>query len=101
MASLPNTPFTDIEDFRVAVDAPVSTDLMTDIVVDLNYLLGVLSDGAASPQALIDTNCLTLRGPGVCLNVDNDADIAGTLTVGSFVVPETGLIFVNITPQAA
>lgn len=38
MASLPNTPFTDIDSARVAVDAPVSTDLMTDIVVDLNYL---------------------------------------------------------------
>lgn len=38
MASLPNTPFTDIDSARVAVDAPVSTDLMTDIVVDINYL---------------------------------------------------------------
>lgn len=38
MASLPNIPWTDIEDFRVAVDAPVSTDLMSDIVIDLNFL---------------------------------------------------------------
>lgn len=43
MASLPNAPFTDIEDFRVAVDAPVSQDLMTDIVVNENYLFAALS----------------------------------------------------------
>lgn len=38
MPLLPNTPWTDIDSVRVAVDAPVSTDLMTDIVINLNYL---------------------------------------------------------------
>ena len=38
MSALPSTPFTPIDSTRVAVDAPVSTDLMTDICVDLNYL---------------------------------------------------------------
>lgn len=38
MATLPSVPFVSIDSTRVAVDAPVSTDLMTDIGVDLNYL---------------------------------------------------------------
>ncbi len=86
MPGLPNTPFTDIEDFRVAVDAPVSTDLMTDIVVDLNYLLGVLTDGAATPQALVEMLNAIFHG---------DVEILGTLTVNSFEIPETGFMFVT------
>ena len=38
MPALPSVPFVSIDSARVAVDAPVSTDLMTDIAVDLNYL---------------------------------------------------------------
>lgn len=37
MSALPNSPFVSIDSARVAVDAPVSTDLMADIVIDLNY----------------------------------------------------------------
>ncbi len=61
MASLPEIPFTDIEDFRVAVDAPVSTDLMTDIVVDLNNLRSILTDGAAAVED-INANNVTVNG---------------------------------------
>lgn len=38
MALLPNAPFTQIDSARVAVDAPLSTDLITDIVVNENFL---------------------------------------------------------------
>lgn len=61
MASLPDSPWTDIEDFRVAVDAPVSTDLMTDIVVNLNYLytgLGLL--GGVNVQNITSTGTFTV-----------------------------------------
>ncbi len=95
MALLPNTPFTDIEDFRVAVDAPVSTDLMTDIVVDLNYLESILRDGAAAIAGII-TNTINIEGAGTALQVDNDVNIDGTLTVGNFVVDETPLVYSNI-----
>ncbi len=80
MASLPKTPFVDIDSTRVAVDAPVSTDLWQDTVVNENYLKAVLSDGAAAPQDI----------------VTNNVTITGTLTVGTFVVPETALIFLPL-----
>ncbi len=38
MPALPSTPFTSIDSARVAVDAPISTDLMTDFGVNFNYL---------------------------------------------------------------
>lgn len=89
MASLPSVPFTDIDDVRTAVDSPVSNDLWEDAVINLNYLKAVLSDGAAAPQDINAANAV----------FNDDVDVVGTLTVGSFVVPETALIFAGIDTE--
>lgn len=80
MALLPKIPWTDIDDTRVAVNAPVSTDLWTDTVIDLNYLKAVLTDGALAPQA-ITTATVVIKGIGTALTVDNNALISGNLQV--------------------
>lgn len=79
MASLPSVPWTDIEDFRVEVDAPVSTNLMTDIVVDLNYLKAVLTDGATAPQSIV-TDDITAEGN---VQVDGNLNVDGFIS-GNF-----------------
>lgn len=90
MALLPKIPWTDIEDFRVAVDAPVSTDLWTDTVVDLNYLKAVLTDGAAAPQPIV-TESIEIKGAGVAFQLDNDGNVDGNFNVnGTF---STGVFF--------
>ena len=92
MALLPKIPWTDIDDFRVAVDAPVSTDLWTDTVVDLNYLKAVLTDGALAPQAI---NCAVLTATGNS-TITGDLDVTGALTAGLFSDPNTALIFLAL-----
>lgn len=77
MALLPKVPWTDIDDSRVATDAPVSTDLWTDTVVDLNYLKAVLTDGAGAPQDINVANA-TVNGT---LTVTGNTDLQGTLDV--------------------
>lgn len=79
MALLPKIPWTDIDDSRVATDAPVSTDLWSDTVVDLNYLKAVLTDGAAAPQS-ISTKNVTANGT---LNVTGTGLFGGKLTVSA------------------
>jgi hypothetical protein len=86
MALLPKVPWTDIDDTRVAVDAPVSTDLWIDTVVDLNYLKATLTDGVLAPQNL-NINGLTVAAPSTFnddVQVNADVVITGTLTVGDF-----------------
>lgn len=86
MASLPKVPFTDIEDFRVAVDAPVSTDLMTDIVIDLNNLRSILRDGAAAVEDIVANNVNILGALDVTGNsqMDGDLQVDGTFSTGFF-----------------
>lgn len=79
MALLPKLPWTDIDDTRVAVDAPVSTDLWTDTVIDLNYLKSTLTDGAGASQ---NVNAALVTATG--LQVNGNANITGTLSVGVF-----------------
>lgn len=79
MALLPKTPWIDMDDARVATDAPVSTDLMTDLTVNENYLKAVLTDGAAAPQS-ISTKNITANGT---LTVTSTALIGGKLTVSA------------------
>lgn len=76
MATLPNFPFTDIQDTRVAPNAPVSTDLLTDFVVNCNYLKSAVDLLGGSVQAIFFANNtwtapagitkikVTMRGPG-------------------------------------
>lgn len=90
MALLPKVPWTDIDDFRVAVDAPVSTDLWTDTVVDLNYLKATLTDGVLAPQGIV-TNTITIAGAGTALTVTNNALVGGNLTVTGTL--STGVFF--------
>jgi len=98
MALLPKIPWTDIDDFRVAVDAPVSTDLWTDTVVDLNYLKAVLTDGAAAPQDINAANVNVNGDLGVTGNgsIGGDLDVTGALTVGFFSDVNTALIFIGL-----
>ncbi len=86
MASLPKIPFTDIDDTRVAVDAPVSTDLMTDIVVNGNYLKAVVTDGATAPQGIVASDIEVTGDLLVDGNADFEVDvnIDGVLSVGVF-----------------
>ena len=97
MALLPKVPWVDMDDARVATDAPVSTDLMTDISVNENYLKAVLTDGAASPQAISSSN-ITANGDLTATNdlqvdndgtVDGDFHIGGTLTGGGVGLDDT------------
>lgn len=86
MALLPKIPWTDIDDTRVAVDAPVSTDLWTDTVINLNYLKAILTDGAAAPQAIV-TGIIT--GNGLFTNngnaqINGNMNVTGVLSVGVF-----------------
>jgi len=90
MAALPSTPFTSIDDTRVAVDAPVSTDLFTDVVVDLNYLKAVLTDGALAPQG-ITASTLTLEGAGTAFTLNNNGHVLGNFQVDG--VLSTGVFF--------
>ncbi len=69
-----------MDDARVATDAPVSTDLMTDISVNENYLKAVLTDGAAAPQS-ISTKNVTANG---------DLVVTGTSLLGGMVTVTTG-----------
>lgn len=91
MALLPKIPWVDMDDARVATDAPVSTDLMTDMNVNLNYLKAVLSDGATAPQSISAKN-ITANGT---LDVTGDAqfdldvNIDGTLTGGGVGLDDT------------
>jgi hypothetical protein len=55
MSTLPSSPFKNIDSVRVAVDAPVSTDLMTDIVVDINYLYAGISNANGKSLAVFLT----------------------------------------------
>ena len=80
MPALPKIPFTAIDSLRVAVDAPVSTDLMTDMATDLNYLYSVVSDGA-SAVAGISAKAVTTNG---ALTVNGNASVTGTLNTGVF-----------------
>jgi len=59
MALLANTPWTNMDDTRVAVDAPVSTDLMTDMNINLNYLKSAITDGASATQGINTTTVQT------------------------------------------
>lgn len=52
MSTLPNTPYVSIDSTRVAVDAPVSTDLLTDMCVDLNYLKAAADTFGGNTQAI-------------------------------------------------
>lgn len=97
MASLPKTPFVDMDDARVATDAPVSTDLMTDMNVNVNYLKAVLTDGAAAPQN-ISTADITANGDLTATGdlqvdtdgtVDGDFHIGGTLSGGGVGIDDT------------
>lgn len=86
MALLPKIPWVDMDDARVATDAPVSTDLMTDISVNENYLKAVLTDGAASPQAISSSN-ITANGILTATGVTN---LGAKLTVSAGGVDVTG-----------
>ena len=55
MSALPSVPFVSIDSARVAVDAPVSTDLMTDIAIDLNYLKNGVDLAGGKSIAIITT----------------------------------------------
>ena len=55
MSALPNFPFVSIDSTRVAVDAPVSTDLMTDMAVDLNFLAAGLALAGGKSLAVFTT----------------------------------------------
>lgn len=90
MALLPKIPWTDIDDTRVAVDAPVSTDLWTDTVVDLNYLKATLTDGATAPQDIV-TKRVEIKGAGTAFQLDNNGNVGGDFNVvGTF---STGVFF--------
>ena len=71
MSTLPSFPFTPIDSVRVAVDAPVSTDLMTDISVDLNYLYAGINNAngksidVAVPPGTENEQKLRLKGQGL------------------------------------
>ena len=80
MALLGNTPWTEMDDTRVAVDAPVSTDLMTDLSINENYLKSAISDGASATQA-ISTSTVTTSGL---------ASIGTTLTAGGKLTVSAG-----------
>lgn len=97
MASLASTPWTDMDDTRVAVDAPVSTDLLTDISINENYLKSTLTDGAAAPQDITAAN-VNVNGDLDVSNdiqidndgtVDGDFHIGGTLTGGGVGLDDT------------
>ena len=84
MASLASVPWVDMDDARVATDAPVSTDLMTDISINENYLKAVLTDGAAAPQSISSLN-ITANGDLTATNdlqVDNDGVVDGDFHIG-------------------
>ena len=55
MSTLPSLPFTPIDSVRVAVDAPVSTDLLADICVNLNYLYAGISNANGKSIAVFTT----------------------------------------------
>jgi len=55
MSTLPSTPWTNIDSVRVAVDAPVSTDLMQNIVVDLNFLYAGITNAGGKGIACFQT----------------------------------------------
>lgn len=97
MALLPKIPWTDVDDTRVAVDAPVSTDWGTDVCVDLNYLKAVLTDGALAPQA-INAGAATFNGAVIIntgpLTVNGNASVTGTLSTGVFFSSEQ-LLFLS------
>src|SRR5882724_3609655 len=58
-------PFVDIIDPRIAPDAPVSTDLMTDIRNDLRYLNGAtLSPVTAGGAPLVINSSFEIDTPG-------------------------------------
>jgi len=104
MAVLPITPWVNMDDTRVAVDAPVSTDLMTDMNVNLNYLKSAITDGAASTQGISTTTMqtsstttsggkLTVSAGGADITGDvdmnNNAHVYGNLDVdGIFTISE-------------
>ncbi len=89
-----------IADGEVDAKSPVSDNVMGKVKADLYYLKSTLSDGAAA-AANITAALATLKAAGVALQVDNDAHVDGTLTVGSlvagsFVIPDTTLHYLNL-----
>ncbi len=105
MALLPKTPWVDMDDARVATDAPVSTDLMTDLTINENYLKAVLTDGAAAPQSISGLN-ITANGDLTATNdlqvdndgrVDGDVHLGGTLSGGGVGIDDTiGMAALNL-----
>ena len=87
MSALPNSPFTSVDSTRVAVDAPASTDLFTDMCVDLNYLKSVTTGGAGAVAPLNAADGSTING---------NLTVTGGLTVGTFTIPETALIYLAL-----
>ncbi len=102
MALLPKIPWVDMDDARVATDAPVSTDLMTDMNVNLNYLKAVLSDGATAPQSISAKN-VTVNGTFLTTGngtVDGDFHIGGTLSGGGVGIDDTvSMAALNLASQ--
>ena len=97
MALLPKIPWVDMDDTRVAVDAPVSTDLWTDTIVNENYLKATLTDGASAPQGiatlgitangtLVSTGKLTVQSGGADITgnskITGDLEATGDMQVG-------------------
>ncbi len=94
------TPWMIIGASEVDAKSPVSDNLNSKIKTNFDYLKSVLSDGAAAAQA-IDALVITLRAAGVALQVDHDANVDGTLTVGSlvasnFVIPDSALHYLSL-----
>lgn len=91
MALLAKVPWVDMDDARVATDAPVSTDLMTDISINENYLKAVLTDGAAAPQSISAKNVTANGDLYVTLDgtVDGNFHIGGQLTGGGVGLDDT------------
>ncbi len=79
----------------IDAESPLSDDLFTEIKDDLDWLKSALSDGVTASQDLT-VNKITVRGSGTAVQVYADVNITGTLTVGTFVVPETALIFLPL-----
>ena len=86
MALLPNVPFVAMDDARVATDAPVSTDLMTDININVNYLKSAITDGASATQSISGKN-ITANGT---LAVTGTSSLGGKVTVTTGGVDVTG-----------
>ena len=84
----------------IDAESPISDNLFSEIKIDLDWINSAISDGATASQN-ITAKKIIVKDTGVSLTVDyngqitGNLNVGGTLTVGSFVNPETALIFLG------